>query len=150
MFNSKSKSEFGSTASSSSTQSSSSSASPSGNSLIGAGTTIKGDIVSNGDVRIDGILKGNITGSAKILIGQNGIVEGDIEGQHADILGKVTGKLVIKELLNLRGQAIIKGNLHAGKLQIEPTVTFNGQCHMGKEASIVEMPKEELKHAIAK
>jgi len=149
MFNSKSKSEFDSPSTSSS--SSSSSSAPSGNSLIGSGTTIKGDIVSNGDVRIDGILKGNITGSAKILIGQGGVVEGDIEGQQADILGKVTGKLVIKELLNLRGQAVIRGNLHAGKLQIEPTVTFNGQCHMGKEASIVEMPKEEVKqHAIAK
>lgn len=151
MFNSKSKSDSGSVTSFSSSSSTSSSSAPAGNSLIGVGTTIKGDIVSNGDVRIDGVLKGNITGSAKILIGQDGLVEGDIEGQTADILGKVTGKLVIKELLNLRGQALIRGNIHAGKLQIEPTVTFNGQCHMGKEANVVELPKaDEAKHAIAK
>ena len=121
-----------------------------GNTLIGAGTTIKGDLISNGDVRIDGTLIGNISGSAKVLIGQEGAVQGDIEGQQADIQGKVTGKLHIRELLNLRGDAIIRGNIHAGKLQIEPSVTFNGQCHMGKEASVVEMAPDELIHAIAK
>lgn len=137
MFNSKSKSDHSGNNSGS-------------NSLIGAGTTIKGDLVSNGDVRIDGTLIGNITGSAKVLIGQEGVVQGDIEGQQADILGKVTGKLVIRELLNLRGDAHISGNIHAGKLQIEPTVTFNGQCHMGKEANVVEMSNDEIPHAIAK
>jgi cytoskeletal protein CcmA (bactofilin family) len=121
---------------------------PAGNSLIGPGTTINGDIICNGDIRIDGILKGNIRGTAKILIGQDGLVEGDIEGHQADIMGKVHGKIHIKELLNLRGSAQIKGDIRAGKLQIEPTVVFNGQCQMG-EASVVEMPKE-IKHAVAK
>lgn len=137
MFNSKSKSD-------------SSAGTTGGNTLIGAGTTIKGDLVSNGDVRIDGTLIGNITGSAKVLIGQDGVVQGDIEGLQADIQGTVTGKMVIRELLNLRGEAAIRGNIHAGKLQIEPTVTFNGQCHMGKEANVVEMAADEIAHAIAK
>jgi cytoskeletal protein CcmA (bactofilin family) len=121
---------------------------PSGTSLIGTGTTITGDIASNGDIRIDGVLKGNIRGTAKILIGQDGIVEGDIEGQQADIMGRVEGKIVVRELLNLRSNAVIKGDIRAGKLQIEPTVVFNGQCQMG-EASVVDMAKE-VKHAIAK
>jgi cytoskeletal protein CcmA (bactofilin family) len=137
MFNSKSKSDL-------------TAGTAGGNSLIGAGTTIKGDIVSSGDVRIDGTLIGNISSNAKILIGQDGVVQGDIEGQQADILGKVTGKIQIRELLNLRGDAMIRGNIQAGKLQVEPTVTFNGQCHMGKEASVVEMATEEFPHAIAK
>jgi cytoskeletal protein CcmA (bactofilin family) len=121
---------------------------PSGTSLIGTGTTITGDIASNGDVRIDGVLKGNIRGTAKILIGQDGVVEGDIEGQQADIMGRVEGKIVVRELLNLRSNAVIKGDIRAGKLQIEPTVVFNGQCQMG-EASVVDMAKD-VKHAIAK
>ena len=120
MFSTKSKSEIEINPSATST------------SLIGAGTTIKGDIVSHGDIRIDGVLKGNIFGSAKVLIGSEGSVEGDVEGQQADILGKVTGKIVIKDLLNLRGKANIKGNISAGKLQVEPTVTLKGQCHIGE------------------
>jgi len=136
MFNSKSKSD---------SEIVSSSSSATGNSLIGAGTTIKGDISSNGDIRIDGTLKGNIIGGAKVLIGPDGVVEGDIEGHQADVLGSVTGKIVVKDLLNLRGKATIKGNIQAVKLQIEPTVTFNGQCHMNATASTKE---EKSKAAI--
>ncbi|MFT3945709.1 MAG: polymer-forming cytoskeletal protein [Agriterribacter sp.] len=140
MFSSKSKSEIEINPSSSST------------SLIGAGTVIKGDIVSSGDIRIDGTLKGNISGSAKVLIGAEGIIEGDVEGQQADILGKVTGKILIKDLLNLRGKAVIKGNISAGKLQVEPTVTFKGQCHVGEGtiADVVEMKEEQQSIAKAK
>ncbi|MFT3747810.1 MAG: polymer-forming cytoskeletal protein [Agriterribacter sp.] len=133
MFSSKSRSDIEINPSSSST------------SLIGAGTIIRGDIISNGDIRIDGTLKGNISGSAKVLIGAEGVIEGDVEGQQADILGKITGKILIKDLLNLRGKAIIKGNISAGKLQVEPTVTFKGQCHVGEGtvADVVEMKEEE-------
>ena len=101
-----------------------------GASIIAAGTTLKGDISSNGDIRIDGTLKGNIHCIAKVVIGANGVVEGDINGQQADIMGKVTGTIKVKEILQLKGGSIVNGNLHAGKLQIEPAATFNGQCHM--------------------
>ena len=127
MFNSKAKDSFDET-------------SISANTIIGAGTTISGDMESNGDIRIDGVLKGNLTAKAKILIGPDGMVEGDIEGQQADVLGKVVGKIKVRELLHLRGKATLHGDIYAGKLQIEPTVTFNGQCHMG--ANVVELITE--------
>jgi cytoskeletal protein CcmA (bactofilin family) len=112
----------------------------SANTIIGAGTTITGDLESNGDIRIDGILKGNLKAKAKILIGPDGTVEGDIEGFQADVLGKVVGKIKVKELLHLRGKATLHGDIYAGKLQIEPTVTFNGQCLMG--ANVVDLNTE--------
>jgi len=120
-----------------------------GASLIGAGTTITGDIVSSGDIRIDGILKGNIKGNARIVIGAEGCLEGDMEGLQADVMGKVTGRIDVRELLNLHGNAVVKGDIRAGKLQIEPTVTFNGNCRMG-EAAVMEIRKEEAIHAIAR
>ena len=86
MFNSKSKSSFDATTSNAST-------------MIGAGTTITGDLLSNGDIRIDGILKGNLKGKSKIIIGTDGVVEGNIEGLHADIMGHVTGTIKVQELL---------------------------------------------------
>ncbi len=98
--------------------------------LIAAGTTLKGDISSNGDIRIDGTLQGNIQCQAKVIIGSNGSVEGDISGQQADIMGKVAGTIKVKELLQLKGGSHVNGNLYAGKLQIEPSANFNGQCHM--------------------
>lgn len=72
-------------------------------SLIGAGTSLKGDITSSSDLRIDGTLTGNIYSTAKVIIGANGSVEGDISGQQADIHGRVTGSIKIKELLQLKG-----------------------------------------------
>ncbi len=112
-----------------------------GATLISAGTTLKGDISSNSDLRIDGTIIGNINSSAKIIIGSTGIVEGDIIGNNADVVGKVSGNIRVKELLQLRGQSVVTGNLYAGKLQVEPSATFNGQCHMG--ANVVEMSNSE-------
>lgn len=108
-----------------------------GTTLIGAGTTLKGDISSNSDLRIDGTIIGNIQSSSKVVIGSNGVVEGDITGTQADIMGKVSGNIRAKELLQLKGECEVSGNLYAGKLQVEPTASFNGQCHMG--ANVVEL-----------
>jgi len=132
MFNSKSRSEE--TASHTST-------------LIGAGTTITGDIESTGDIRIDGVLKGNLKAKSKVIIGTDGMVEGDIEGQHADIMGRVTGKIKVQELLYLHGSSILNGDIFAGKLQIEPTAVFNGKCNMGG-ASIVELNNSSIANAV--
>ena len=120
-------------------------AQPSGASIIAAGTTLKGDISSSGDIRIDGTLQGNINSTAKVVIGANGVVEGDITGNQADIVGKVAGNIKAKELLQLRGDSVVTGNLYAGKLQVEPTATFNGKCHMG--ANVVEMSNNEQQAA---
>jgi cytoskeletal protein CcmA (bactofilin family) len=117
-----------------------------GATLIGAGTTLKGDISSNSDLRIDGTVIGNINCTAKIIVGNSGVVEGDITGNQADIVGKVSGNIRSKELLQLRGECVVSGNLYAGKLQIEPSATFNGQCHMG--ANVVEMSSNEQQAAV--
>ncbi len=108
-----------------------------GSTMIGSGTTITGDLESNGDIRIDGTLKGNLKGKAKIIVGADGVVEGNIEGLQADIMGHVTGAIKVQELLYLHGNTEVQGDLYAGKLQIEPTAIFNGNCHMG--ANIVEL-----------
>ena len=122
MFNNKSKSEATETVV------------PTGSaSLIGSGTSLKGDITSSGDLRIDGTLIGNIICTSKVIIGANGVVEGDISGQQADIMGKVTGTIKVKELLMLKSNCLVNGNLHSAKLQIEPAAQFNGQCHMIQE-----------------
>jgi cytoskeletal protein CcmA (bactofilin family) len=132
--------------------------SPSGGAtLVSAGTTLKGDISSNSDLRIDGTIIGNVTSTAKIVIGANGVVEGNVSGNQADVVGKVTGDIKTKDLLQLRGDCVVKGNLQAGKLQVEPTAVFNGQCHMGTSAAsipavnrnIVEMNKNGQSQAVA-
>jgi len=132
-----------------------------GASIIAAGTIIKGDIECSGDVRIDGILRGNVHATNKVFIGAEGLVEGDIHCIQADILGRVNGKVTVKDLLNIRGKAHVKGDLHTGKLQVEPSASFNGNCHMAgtgastgsttavSGSSLVEIPAEEPEYAEA-
>jgi cytoskeletal protein CcmA (bactofilin family) len=108
--------------------------------IIGAGTTIVGNVESNGDIRIDGKIIGNLDAKSKVIIGASGVVEGDISGKNADVLGTVKGKIKMEDLLYLHGKAVVDGDLYAGKLQIEPTASFNGQCHMG--ANVVELKME--------
>lgn len=120
MFNQKSKTENGNEFAGSSAT------------IIAGGTTLKGDITSPGDIRIDGALQGNIICKAKVVIGAQGSVEGDIKGQQADIMGKVKGTIHVSELLQLKGSSQVNGNIHAGKLQVEPTAQFNGQCFMNE------------------
>lgn len=111
--------------------------------LISAGTTLIGDVTSDNDLRIDGTIRGNVYSTSKIIIGATGLVEGNIDGQQADITGKVQGNITVKELLQLKGQCNVQGNIAAEKLQIEPTATFNGQCQMGSTASIVQIKSNE-------
>lgn len=120
----------------------------SGATLISADTTLKGDISSSNDLRIDGTIIGNIKSSAKIIIGASGVVEGDIFSHQADIVGKVSGNIRAKDILQLRGDCVVNGNLYAGKLQVEPTATFNGQCHMG--ANIVDMGGTNEQQVVAR
>ena len=122
--------------------------------LISAGTVLKGDIISENDLRIDGTVKGNIKCSSKIIIGATGFVDGNIEGVQADVTGKVQGNIMVKEFLQLRGECNVVGNLAAAKLQIDPTATFNGQCQMGSnavanatKASIVQMSTADVQPA---
>lgn len=112
--------------------------------LISSGTSLKGDVRSENDLRIDGTIHGNVYSSAKIIVGPSGFVEGNIEGANADITGKVSGNITVKELLQLRGESYVHGNISAVKLQIDPTAVFNGKCQMGTSAaSVVTMSNED-------
>lgn len=119
--------------------------------LISPGTILKGDIVSENDLRIDGTVKGNIKCSAKIIIGSTGFVDGNIEGVQADVTGKVQGNIAVIEFLQLRSECNVTGNVSAAKLQIDPTASFNGQCQMSgvaapnaSKASIVKMSPSDV------
>lgn len=115
--------------------------------LIGTGTTIVGEISSNGDVRIDGTLEGNIETRGKLVIGQSGLIKGNIKCKSSDISGTVNGKLYVDEFLSLKSTARITGELFVNKLAIEPGAVFTGTCNMpdkrnnGESASVA---KEKL------
>ena len=100
--------------------------------IIGNATNIVGDIISESDIRIDGNIKGTIQTKGRVVIGQSGIVIGNIICQNAEISGKVEGKINTTELLSLKSTSNITGEIYTGKLAIEPNAIFSGTCKMGE------------------
>ncbi|GAC1418735.1 MAG: hypothetical protein NVS1B13_03510 [Flavisolibacter sp.] len=123
---------------------------PSSATLISSGTLLQGDVKSDNDLRIDGTIQGNVSSSAKIVVGPSGIVEGNIQANGADITGKVIGNIAVKELLQLRSQSNVDGNIAAAKLQVDPAATFNGKCQMGAQAGHVVSMNKDVQSAEAK
>ena len=99
------------------------------------GTTIKGDITSQADFRLDGHLVGNFTSNGRIVIGPAASVTGDIKCKTADIEGKYNGRIEVEELLSIKSKANINGEVIAGKLAVEPGAVFTAACTMKSNAT---------------
>lgn len=101
--------------------------------VISKGTSIKGDVISDGDMRVDGMIEGNLIVKGKLFMGQTGMINGTIASQDADLAGSVIGNINVKGLLTLLSESKIKGDLKIGQLSIEPGAQFSGHCSMGEE-----------------
>lgn len=110
---------------------------------IAHGTKLKGDIEAEGCFRIDGIVEGTIKTPAKVVIGKDGFVNGELECENADIEGKFTGSLKISGTLSLRSTAYVEGDSVVGKLAVEPGATFNATCTMRGAMKAISNGKTE-------
>ena len=100
--------------------------------LIGKGTVIKGDVESSGDIRVDGRLIGSLKSNGKIVVGQTGVVEGDLTCKQADISGMVKGILKCEELTSLKSTSKVEVDLVTKQLLIEVGAVFTGKCVMSQ------------------
>ncbi|MEN8805731.1 MAG: bactofilin family protein [Wenyingzhuangia sp.] len=93
-------------------------------------TTFKGEVVSQGDFRIDGIVEGDLTTTGKIIIGPEGRVQGRIKCVNADIEGFFDGHLEVKNSLCLKPTANVMGEIYMESLTVQPGAIFNANCKM--------------------
>jgi len=100
--------------------------------LISNGTEITGDIKSNGDIRIDGFLAGNLTTKGKVVIGPTGKVKGEVYCKNSEVSGSVDGRISVSQLLTLKADSMITGDIITFKLSIEPGAKFTGNCKMSE------------------
>jgi cytoskeletal protein CcmA (bactofilin family) len=101
--------------------------------LIGKGTIITGDIKSEGDIRVDGELNGNISSNGRVVIGDTGKVTGEITCKNCEVSGSVKGKMKIEQLITLKSTSTVLCDINTDKLSIEPGSVFSGTCTMGKQ-----------------
>ena len=112
-------------------------------SRISAGSTIKGEITSPNDIRIDGVFEGKIISQAKVVVGEKAIVKGDIVCSNCDFWGKIDGDFYVKDTLSLKDTCVVNGDLRIRRLQVDLDATFNGNCKMITEAEFNQLTTGE-------
>ena len=100
-----------------------------------SGTEITGNIVSDSNLIIEGLINGNVTCSGKVHVGATGRIAGNLSATNAEFEGSQEGELSIENLLILRSTARIKGNINTLKLNIEEGAFFEGACVMKSPVS---------------
>lgn len=112
-------------------------------SRISAGSTVKGEISSPYNVRIDGNFEGRIVSQSKVVIGEKAIIRGDIICNNIDIWGNVQGDLYVQDTLALKETCVVEGDLHIRRLAVELDATFNGNCKMITEEEFAQLTSGE-------
>ena len=113
------------------------------NSIIGEGTTLKGEFELNGLLRIDGVFQGKVATNGKVLVGKNGIAECDIVAGTVVIGGKVKGEVIATERITLLSTGELIGTIITPRLVIEEGVVFDGTCEIIEDKDRLEKIKEQ-------
>lgn len=115
--------------------------------VVAKNTSITGDIISEGNFRIDGTLEGTLKTNGRVIIGVEGMIKGKVESANADIEGKFSGELLVHETLSIKGTAHISGDVVVGKLSVEPGATFNATCAM--KGTVKELNQHEQQRLLS-
>lgn len=110
--------------------------------FIGHTTSIEGNIVSEGDLHINGKVKGTIKCSGSISLGDEGRIEGEVFAENAIVGGEINGKLVTKAKVTLESKSTLIGELSCARLSIEEGAVFDGNAAMSGSSKSVS-PKQE-------
>ena len=121
---------------------------PAGKTLIGNSVTIRGDITSEENLQIEGIVDGSIETNNDVVVGLEGRVNATIRAANIVIQGRVIGDVSASNRVELAPSALLQGNIRAPKLSIAETAKFKGSVDMRpKEASPSKDQKEKSEGA---
>ena len=107
-------------------------------SLIGVGTVVEGRITTDGSVRIDGRLVGDLASKSNITIGAGGSVEGNVTGTSISLAGRVVGTVLASEKLTLEPKSVVHGDIRAKRLVVDEGAVFDGKCIMTEASASVK------------
>ncbi|PWH85479.1 bactofilin family protein [Brumimicrobium oceani] len=97
-----------------------------------SGTKLVGDLTANSSLRVDGEIVGNIQCNGKLVLGQEGVIVGDINATEVEIDGKVEGQIKAEVLLVLHQTASIIGDIQTGRIVIEDGAHVEGNIQTGE------------------
>src|SRR6476646_526707 len=92
--------------------------------IIDAGLNIKGDLATDRDVQVDGRINGNVS-CARLTIGKDGAITGDIKAKEIVVRGKVKGTIRATRVMLMEG-ADIAGDIFYDRMSMEEGARFVG------------------------
>lgn len=101
-------------------------------SIIGPGMRLIGDCETEGTLRIEGSVEGTVRAGKAVVVGKEGVVDGDIETQDAVIGGRVTGSIIAESRLELQATCAIEGQIKARRIKLEEGGKVNGMVQIGE------------------
>ncbi|MEJ2217321.1 MAG: polymer-forming cytoskeletal protein [Gemmatimonadota bacterium] len=101
-------------------------------SIIGPGMRVVGDCESEGTLRIEGKVEGSVRAGKAVVVGKDGIVDGDIYTQDAVVGGHVTGSISAESRLELQATCSVEGEIRARRIKLEEGGKVNGNVSIGE------------------
>lgn len=102
-------------------------------SRISQGAAIRGDLSSSTDIRVDGQVDGTLFSEGKVVVGETARLSGKLFATNIDFWGKMDGDIFVKDTLSLKSSAVVNGNIHVRKIQVEMGAQINGSFKMISE-----------------
>lgn len=123
-------------------------------SLIGAGTTVTGDVLFTGGLRIDGVVKGAVRcvdgeKGGMLVVSEHGTVEGEVRTAHLVVAGRIAGPVYASELVELQPKARVTGDVHYRALEMHHGAVVEGTLAHRSAPELKTEPKLALKMAAA-
>ena len=113
-------------------------------SIIGAGMTLEGDSETDGSLRVEGTIRGNVRAGKSVVIGKDGLVDGSIFTQDAVVAGRVSGGIHAVSRLELLATSEVSGEIEAPRMQVEEGAKVQGQVAVGESAGAFKVPQAEI------
>ncbi len=98
------------------------------NTILGNGSSIKGNLTINGFVRVDGDIDGDLSTDGNVIIGENARIRGNVNAKSIVIGGIILGDVFVKENVKLLQNSVVIGDILSHKVQIEESALFQGHC----------------------
>jgi cytoskeletal protein CcmA (bactofilin family) len=98
--------------------------------ILSSDVEIKGNIKFANELIVDGKVEGEISSSGTLTLGENAEVRGEVKTKSVTVLGRVHGNITVDERCELKGRAVLMGDLKAARLVIEEGATFVGKSEV--------------------
>jgi cytoskeletal protein CcmA (bactofilin family) len=119
--------------------------------ILGGDTQIDGKFSFNDTIRVDGRINGELTSDkGTVIIGENAVVEADVLVAVAIVRGKVKGRIVAGQRIEIYAPAQVNGDIHAPTVTIDSGVIFNGKCEMQTQAGAGDPKSKPAENATEK